>query len=86
MAIRGYSLTIGAEPTALATVVDPTFKQLDIQASPDNGDNVYLCDSEGNSWGVLLPGKSWGTKEASIGGDVYISGTEGEAAYLIWVS
>lgn len=85
MAIRGYTLELGAEPTRLATVVDPVFRQLDIQASPDNSDNVYLCDSEGNAWGALLPGKSWGTKDGSIGGDAYVTGTQGEVAYLLWV-
>jgi hypothetical protein len=91
MAIRGYDLEIGGDATQVSTLVR-AFKQLDIQASPDNSDNVYLCDADGNYWGALLPGKSWGAKAhggdqsaEEVGDDFYLSGTQGEFVHLVWV-
>jgi hypothetical protein len=87
MAIFGAQITLTGEPLKLTDYVPDSFNQLDIQASPDNADNVFLCNSDGDVVGTLLPGKSWGTKGSSISldGDLYISGTNGEVASVLWV-
>jgi hypothetical protein len=96
MAISGAQITFGTTPVQIKSVAPPSVKQLDIMASTSNNDNVYLGSSAvattpANCWGILQPGKSWGTQaqednQVIVGEDLYIIGTEGEAAHLIWVA
>jgi hypothetical protein len=87
MAIFGVELTMTGDPMKVSDYVPASIDQLDIQASPDNNDNVVLCDSTGAVFGTLVPGKAWGAKGSAItlGEDLYVQGTNGELANIIWV-
>jgi hypothetical protein len=97
MAIKGAHVTFAATPTSLTSVLlggrpGPSLavRQLDVQASPANNDNMFIGGSDVSStaaWAVLVPGKAWGTEEDlhTVGDAAYLHGTEGESAHVIWV-